>query len=155
LPLSQTATSFFRLSRVTNSKMPLALLILTGCQLIGELIRSALNLPVPGPVIGMFLLAATLGLRSKLTKDEKAPAPLKPAAETLISNMGLLFVPTGVGIIAEFGLIQKEWLPIVVALVGSTVLSLAVTGLVMHWLMRGARGRQQEMAAPAVFRSRM
>lgn len=53
--------------------------------------------------------------------------------------MGLLFVPAGVGIIAEFGLVRKEWLPIAAALVGSTVLSIAATGLVMHWITRSAQ----------------
>lgn len=122
--------------------MPVALLILAGCELLGELIRAACHLPAPGPVIGMFLLAAALGVRTKLTRNEKTPAPLKPAAETLIGNMGLLFVPAGVGIIAQFGLIRKEWLPISVALVGSTILSLIVTGLVMHRLMRSSQRRR-------------
>ena len=54
-------------------------------------------------------------------------------AETLIGHMGLLFVPAGVGIITELGVLRAEWLPITAGLIGSTVLSLAVTGLVMHW----------------------
>jgi hypothetical protein len=29
--------------------------------------------------------------------------------------------------------LRAEWLPILAGLIGSTVLSLAVTGLVMHW----------------------
>ncbi|MBO1326677.1 CidA/LrgA family protein [Acetobacter sp. TBRC 12305] len=115
--------------------MPVALLILAGCELLGEVIRAACHLPIPGPVIGMFVLAAALGLRTGLTGQKKTPAPLKPAAETLIANMGLLFVPAGVGIIAQFGLIRHQWLPISAALLGSTVLSLGVTGLVMHKLL--------------------
>jgi len=55
--------------------------------------------------------------------------------------MGLLFVPAGVGIIAEAGLLRQQWLPIVAALLGSTVLSIAVTGLVMHWLTRSSQER--------------
>ena len=112
--------------------MPAALLLLVGCQLLGELIRGALQLPIPGPVIGMFLLAGILGSRSKVTKDAKTPAPLKSVAETLIGNMGLLFVPAGVGIIAQFGLLRSEWLPIAAGLVVSTVLGVIATGFVMH-----------------------
>ena len=129
--------------------MPTALLILVGCQLVGELTRDAFQLPIPGPVIGMFLLAAALGMRAKATRNAAAPAPLKTAAGTLIANMGLLFVPAGVGIIAEFGLVRKEWLPIVVAVVGSTILSIAVTGLVMHWITRVAQ-RNKTLSSPAV-----
>jgi holin-like protein len=122
--------------------MPIALLLLTGCELLGEFIRAACHLPVPGPVIGMFLLAGALGVRIKLTGASRTPIPLKTAAETLIANMGLLFVPAGVGIIAESDLIRKEWIPISIALVGSTMLSLVVTGLVMHHLMRFSSRRR-------------
>jgi holin-like protein len=93
------------------------------------------HLPIPGPVIGMFLLAAALALRAGKT-DGAIPASLDQAAEKLISHMGLLFVPAGVGIIAEAGVLQQQWLSIVAALLGSTVLSIAVTGLVMYWVTR-------------------
>jgi putative effector of murein hydrolase LrgA (UPF0299 family) len=61
--------------------------------------------------------------------------------------MGLLFVPAGVGIIAEAGLLREQWLPIVAGLIGSTILSLAVTGLVMHWT---TRPRTETRSAAAV-----
>ncbi|GEB39419.1 murein hydrolase transporter LrgA [Gluconacetobacter liquefaciens] len=118
-----------------ETAMPSAMLILIGCQLLGELLRTTFHFPVPGPVIGMFLLALALGVRAKRTGQDMTPAPLKPAAESLIANMGLLFVPAGVGIIAEAGVIRKEWLPIIVAVAGSTILSLMVTALVMHWTL--------------------
>ncbi|MBB2205495.1 CidA/LrgA family protein [Gluconacetobacter takamatsuzukensis] len=118
--------------------MPSAMLVLVGCQLVGELLRATFQVPIPGPVIGMFLLALVLGIRAKRTGTGRTPAPLKPVAEGLIANMGLLFVPAGVGIIAEAGVIRKEWLPIVVAVAGSTILSLIVTALVMHWTLRPA-----------------
>ena len=112
-----------------------AILCLIGCQLIGETIREVFHLPIPGPVIGMFLLAALLSLRGGKA-DGAIPASLDRAADALISHMGLLFVPAGVGIIAEAGLLRQQWLSIVAALLGSTVLSIAVTGLVMYWVTR-------------------
>jgi holin-like protein len=108
---------------------------LIGCQLIGEIVREGFHLPIPGPVIGMFLLAAVLALRSGKA-DGAMPASLDRVAEVLISHMGLLFVPAGVGIIAEAGLLRQQWLSIVAALLGSTVLSIAVTGLAMYWVTR-------------------
>jgi len=42
-----------------------ALALLLGFQLAGEVIRLALALPVPGPVIGMVLLLLMLILRPK------------------------------------------------------------------------------------------
>jgi holin-like protein len=114
-----------------------AFLILIGCQLLGELIHAATNLPIPGPVIGMFLLAAILALTGG-RPGAGVLASLERTAETLIGLMGLLFVPAGVGVITEEGLFMTQWLPILAAVVGSTVLSIAVTGLVMHWTMTSA-----------------
>lgn len=110
-----------------------AILLLISCELVGEVVRAALTLPIPGPVIGMFLLAAVLGVRKDRSERPAIPPALGTTSETLIGHMGLLFVPAGVGIITEIGVLRSEWLPIVAALIGSTVLSLIVTGLVMHW----------------------
>jgi holin-like protein len=120
-----------------------ALSALIGCQLAGELVRSSLSLPVPGPVIGMFMLAAVLALRSRQrrTSENGFDPMLERTAETLIGSMGLLFVPAGVGIISEAGLLRQEWLPIVAALFGSTILGLLATGLVMHWANRPRKAR--------------
>jgi holin-like protein len=118
--------------------MPIAFLILVGCELIGDVLRRALHLPFPGPVIGMFLLALVLmvGGDSQATGVADKYSQLTRTANALISNMGLLFVPAGVGVIAEFGVLRQNWLPILVGLVVSTVLGLVVTGLVMHRLSR-------------------
>ena len=118
-----------------------AILSLIGCQLAGELIREAAHLPIPGPVIGMFLLAALLAVRGGKAGDTIPPA-LSRAADTLIGTMGLLFVPAGVGIITEAHLLREEWRPIVAALIGSTVLSVAVTGVIMHRLTLPSRATQ-------------
>ena len=55
----------------------------------------------------------------------------------LIEHMGLLFVPAGVGIVAAGDLLRQEWLPIVVAVLVSTLLGLVVTGWVAHRLTNG------------------
>ncbi len=125
--------------------MLLAILALMGCQLIGEGLRDALGLPIPGPVIGMFLLAAILACRGR--RPGAAPSALETTAETLISYMGLLFVPAGVGIIAEASLLGQQWMPIVAAVIGSTVLSLAVTGFVMNRAMSWSEKRQARTLA--------
>ena len=122
-----------------------AILTLMGCQLFGQTMHDAFGLPVPGPVIGMFLLAAILVMRGR--RAIPMPPALGTTADMLVSHMGLLFVPAGVGIIAEAGLLRQQWLPIVAAVVGSTVLSLAVTGLVMHAGLRLSERRRTLPAA--------
>jgi holin-like protein len=117
--------------------MPAAFLILIGCELLGEILRSALHLPLPGSVIGMLLLAGGIALRDRGAAPDSTPTPsaLDRTASALLANMGMLFVPAGVGIIAEAGLLRTEWKPIVVAVIGSTLLGLMVTGFVMHRLL--------------------
>jgi holin-like protein len=114
--------------------MPVALTILVGAQLAGEVLRRLLHLPLPGPVIGMFILAVALVNRARGSRaaTQTGPTSLEKTATVLISNMGLMFVPAGVGIVAELGVLRSEWLPIVAGVLVSTVLGLIVTGVVMH-----------------------
>jgi putative effector of murein hydrolase LrgA (UPF0299 family) len=116
-----------------------AFLILIGCQLIGELLQKAFELPVPGPVIGMLLLTAGLVIRDRRAKPKAVKGALEHLSHTLISWMGLFFVPAGAGLIAQLGLLRQEWIPILGAVVGSTVLCIAATGLTMHFTSSFAR----------------
>ncbi len=123
--------------------MPMAFLVLLGFQLLGEVIRSATHVPLPGPVIGMFLLTVALVFREPGGRehDSRGPShrtPLSTTAEGLIRNMGLLFVPAGVGIMAEAPMLQREWVPILAGVVGSTILGIIATGTVMHRATRTA-----------------
>jgi holin-like protein len=93
------------------------------CQLAGELLVRAAGAPVPGPVAGMLILLAALGVRGR------RPAGIEEVADRLLANLSLLFVPAGVGISQYFGLIADEWEAIVVALLGSTLVTVAITAL--------------------------
>lgn len=98
------------------------------CQLVGELFIATTGLPVPGPVVGMAILFLGLLVRGSVPED------LGKVADTLISNLSLLFVPAGVGVMLHAGLIAAELVPISVALVLSTLLTIAATGACMSWL---------------------
>jgi holin-like protein len=106
----------------------MALLLLL--QFLGELFSTWLALPVPGNVLGMGLLLAALLIG--WVKIEW----LEEAADLLLSNMALFFVPAGVGVMVYADLISREWLPISVALVLSTFFVMAVTGWVEQLLSR-------------------
>lgn len=105
-----------------NRNVLAGLALLLAFQLAGEVAAPLLPIPIPGPVVGMVLLLAALGFG--LVRLEW----VKGAADALLSRMGLFFVPAGVGVIAHTELLRREWLPIVVALVVSTVAVLAATG---------------------------
>jgi holin-like protein len=99
-------------------------------QLVGEVIARGLGLALPGPVIGMALLFFTLILRQDL------PDGLKTTVEGLLKHLSLLFVPAGVGVMLHLHLLQDEWQAVSLALVVSTVATIAVTALVMVGLCR-------------------
>lgn len=94
-------------------------------QFLGEVISKGFDLPLPGPVVGMALLFLALVVRGEV------PDGLKDTANGLLKHLSLLFVPAGVGVMMHLHLLQDEWQGITVALLVSTVATIAVTALVM------------------------
>jgi holin-like protein len=114
-----------------------AITVLLVFQLIGEIIVVAFGLPVPGPVVGMALLFVSLIVRGNVTEE------LGSTANGLLRHLSLLFVPAGVGVMAHLNRLANEWLPITVSLVLSTLLTIAVTAIVMRALLaRRAKDHQ-------------
>ena len=105
-----------------------ALTLLLVYQLVGEVIARGLGLPVPGPVLGMLLLFLTLWWRGGPGRE------LQETSGHLLQHLSLLFVPAGTGVMLHFARLGQEWLPIAVSLVVSTVVTLAVTALVLRAL---------------------
>jgi len=112
-----------------------AVLLLFQC--LGEAVVFVLHLPIPGPVAGMLLLGAALVAMPKLQ------ALVESAANTLLSHLSLLFVPAGVGIVAAAASGSGHWIAIAASVVVSTILALAVTGL----LLRGIGGSETDSEA--------
>ncbi len=106
------------------------LTILLVYQLVGEIAVRFFAVPVPGPVLGMLLLFATLLVR------KTADASVDSASRGLLSHLSLLFVPAGVGMVAHLDRISDEWLSITLALVLSTGITMAVTVGVMLGISR-------------------
>ncbi|NTV10353.1 MAG: CidA/LrgA family protein [Zoogloea sp.] len=114
-----------------------AITLLLLFQLIGEVIARGLALPVPGPVIGMGLLLCTLVVRGRVGED------LQRTAGTLLQNLSLLFVPAGTGVMLYFQRVTDEWLPLVLSVLGSTLLAIAVTALIAQALHRRFGGAEE------------
>ena len=100
-------------------------------QLAGEVAARGLNLPVPGPVLGMLFLFIALVLRGGPGHE------LQATGSTLLQHLSLLFVPAGVGIMVHLHRVADEWLPLLLSLLISTAATLVVTALVMKLCMRG------------------
>lgn len=106
------------------------LLLLTALYFTGEMIALYFALSVPGGVIGMVLLT---GLLFSGTLDIRH---VETTAQLLLDNMGLFFVPAGVGLLAYFDLIALHWLAILAITVFSFLAVLAATGVTVQALTR-------------------
>ena len=81
------------------------------CQLLGELLARAFNLPLPGPVLGMgllFLFLLVRGVQARGTRAQAVPVSLAAAADGLLGHLSLLFVPAAVGVMRYFDLLRAN-----------------------------------------------
>lgn len=92
----------------------------------GEFISYFIDGFIPGSVIGMVLLFMALALR--VIK----PGKVKRLSTFLTENMGLFFLPAGVGLMNSLGIISKYWMVIVTASVVSTLLVIASVALIQQ-----------------------
>ena len=116
----------------------LTILLLFQCA--GEVIVHALGLPFPGPVLGLLLLFLALVLRGG-----DVPKDLADAGHGILRHLSLLFLPAGVGVMLYWRTLSDSLAPIVVVLLVSTIVTIAVTALVVRALSRD----DGTMAAPA------
>lgn len=106
--------------------------IIFACLFIGEALTRLFQLPVPGNVLGMLVLMASLMLG--IVRLEQ----VKPVADGLLKHLGLFFVPPGVGLLLYGDVLKDSWLPIGLGLTLSTLVVLSVVGLVQQHLERKA-----------------
>lgn len=107
-----------------------------------QVLGTALNvlfLPMlPGPIIGLLLLFASLLARGKASES------LQVAASSLLRYLPLLLVPPAVGVMAYTEAILEDFWAIVGVLVLSLVVSLVFTGWLMQLLIRRKQRKDGE-----------
>lgn len=102
-----------------------AIFLLILLQLIGESIVQMSGLPVPGAIVGLILLYVILLWRGQVSDE------MSRTSGFLLQNLGVLFVPAGVGVIAYLPLIAAQWWIILLVLLVSVCTTVAITGLVV------------------------
>ena len=96
---------------------------------------------MPGAIIGLILLFAILVLRGQISDE------MSRTSGFLLQNLGVLFVPAGVGVIAYLPMMAAQWWIIVLVLLVSVCATIAITGLVVMSL--SPRGIEPSRHPPA------
>lgn len=97
-------------------------------QSLGELLSKFALPTLHGPVIGLVLLIIWLVLRKGINPE------LALVADGFSQYLGLLFVPAAVGVVLFLPQLQANALAIISALVGSVILTIATSALVVRFL---------------------
>ena len=111
-------------------------IVLLACLFAGNIISDFFALPVPGSIIGMLILFCALLVRKNVSPS------VDKVSMGLISIMGMLFVPAGVGISQYFDLLAREWPVIFFAGISTTLLSLAITAFLFQAIANRKGGKK-------------
>lgn len=96
-------------------------------QLVGEILAYETGGLVPGPVLGMALIAIALLTMAKWQRVQSAQTQTIVTSKAILANLGILFVPAGVGIVKHIDILVAHGLALLALIVVSTVITLAVT----------------------------
>ena len=119
--------------------MILSLGLLLLCQLLGEALAHGLDLPLPGPVIGMALLLVLLLVReqfSGMLPREITDGTLEKNSNGLLSHLSLMFIPAGVGVVQRLDLVVSHGFALFLALFLSTALAMLASVAVFRFIAR-------------------
>ncbi len=106
------------------------LVIILFITFIGELLNYFIPLPIPTSVYGMVLLYIAL-----MTKIIKLSS-VKETGKFLVDIMPVMFIPAGVGLLESWGVLSSMLLPIAVITAVTTVLVMAVSGIVTQIVIK-------------------
>lgn len=96
----------------------------------GEVLHGALPLPIPASIYGLILMLA--GLMTKIIKVDD----VGDAALFLIETMPMMFIPAAVGLLDSWGVLKSIFVPIIIITLVSTIIVMAVSGLVTQKIIR-------------------
>ena len=106
-------------------------LIILGFTLAGEAFHLLIPLTIPASVWGLALLFGALCL--KLVKLEQ----VAEVGAFLRSILPMLFVAPAVSIVENWGLVADWMIPILLVLVGTTVSTFGIAGIVTKFVRKG------------------
>ncbi len=100
---------------------------------VGEALRSAFDLPLPGGIIGFAVLLTAFAL------FRHSFELVRPGADLLLDNLILFFMPPVLSVIAYPQFFGFLGLKLILILIIGTALMMAAMGLLAQWMLRYAR----------------
>ena len=108
---------------------------------LATVIEGLLPIAFPASVIAMLLLLVSL-LAGVLKIDH-----IREKSDFLLANMAFFFIPAGVNVINYLDILKKNWLPLLLICVITTVVTFAATAYSVRLVMRllaGKKGAENE-----------
>lgn len=94
------------------------------------------NIVFPAPILGIIVLF--LLLQFNIIKKSW----IRDICTLMLKYMPLLFVPLAVGIISYYGIIEKNLIPILINVIGTTTLTLLLTAIFVENVIKYIRFRR-------------
>lgn len=113
--------------------------ILLFMQSLGMFLSNQFKLILPGNLTGLLLLF--LALVFKIVRLEQ----VEDAANLLLDNMMVLFIPLNVGLMTVLPILKQQWVAIITSLLASTILVMVVTAKVVE----AVEGRRKNVKLPS------
>ncbi|WP_320048015.1 CidA/LrgA family protein [uncultured Ilyobacter sp.] len=105
-------------------------LFIFGITYLGELMSTLFNLPIPGTILGMLLMFFLLSTGIIKVKQ------IEKAANILLINMAIFFLPPGIKLVDSLDSLKGNWLKLIIIAVTTTLITIVVTGKVVDFFIR-------------------
>ncbi|MGL6065581.1 MAG: CidA/LrgA family protein [Cetobacterium sp.] len=110
--------------------MFLEILIIFSITYSGFLLSQLLSLPIPGTILGMFILLTLL-----ITKVLKVHH-IEKTSTTILNSMLFLFLPPAVKLLNYIDLLKSSFFRVIFLISLTTIITMTVTGSVVNFLIK-------------------
>ncbi|AGX42206.1 CidA/LrgA family protein [Clostridium saccharobutylicum] len=119
-------------------------LIILGIYLLGELLSSALHLPIPGNILGMIILFVLLC--TKIIKVDD----ISNVTNFLLDHLSFFFIPAGVGLMTSMQIIKSTWWQLLIVCISTTVIIIGSTGVIVQAVSKRTKERSANLVTDEV-----
>ncbi|MGL4652044.1 MAG: CidA/LrgA family protein [Cetobacterium sp.] len=109
--------------------MFLEILIIFSITYSGFILSQLFNLPIPGTILGMFILLSLL--ISKFLKVKN----IENTTNFILGNMLFLFLPPAVKLLNYIDILKDSFFRIIFLIVLTTIITMGTTGFVVNFLI--------------------